>query len=173
MRINANTRVFSWSHKSGGGSFSPSGRRTVVGDAALLSNPRRWEAEGDTFAARIIVGFRPKDAPADFRLTRSATDAIEDLVVGIVRDMRTGQVGDPGATFLSQRGLYKHAERGEVVDEPGMQVVLINTTGATAKQFERDAEDIAERLAVALDQEEVIVEIQKNGVTQTVFGVGQ
>ena len=174
MRYDVNPKRLSWNHKNGGGSFTPSGKLECHGDRAILVNPRRWESEADTWSARIIVGFRPKDAPPSLRLTERDAKEKEDLLVRLVRLTREAQVGDPGATFLTQRGLYRHVESGEVVDEPGMQVILINTAeGVTPKQFERQVEDLAELIADKFDQEEVIVEIQKNGVSQQVFGIGQ
>lgn len=171
MRYDVNPKRLSWTNKNGGGSFAPSGKLECHGDASVLSNPRRWESEADTWSARVIVGFRPRDAPPDLKVDARQK---EDLLVRLVRQTREAQVGDPGATFLTQRGLYRHVESGEVVDEPGMQVILINTTeGVTPKQFERQVEDLAELVADKFDQEEVIVEIQKNGVSQQVFGIGQ
>jgi len=174
MRYDVNPRRLSWNKKNGGGSFTPSGRLVCHGDRSILTNPRRWQSEADTWSARIVVGFRPKDAPPSFRITEREAKHKEDLLVYLVRRTREAQVGDPGATFLTQRGLYRHVESGEVVDEPGMQVILINTAeGVTPKQFERQVEDLAELIATKFDQEEVIVEIQKNGVSQQVFGIGQ
>jgi hypothetical protein len=170
MRYDINPKQLSWTNRNGGGSFTPRGKLVCYGDAQILANPRRWES-ADTYSARIVVGFRPKDAPPDFEVRD--VGAKEDQLVNLVRRIRTKQVGDPGATFLAQRGLYRHSESGEVVDEPGMQILLINTTGETPRRFERQVEILAELIVEAFDQEEVIVEIQKNGVSQKVFGIGQ
>lgn len=172
MRYDCNPKYLSWTNRNGGGSFTPKGKLECHGDKSVLENPRRWESETDIYSARIIVGFRPQDAPPGFEV-RNVGQKENDLVA-LVKKIRIAQVGDPGATFLEQRGLYRHVKSGEVVDEPGAQVIIFNTTkGVTPRQFERQVEILAEIIAEAFDQEEVIVEIQKNGISQKVFGIGQ
>ena len=171
MRFDANPRKLSWSHRNRGGSFTPQGRLTVHGDRRTLSNPRRWESR-DTYSARVVVGFLPAGAEPGTKMSAAETERRMEQLVTVVRRVREQQVGDPGATFLAQRGLYRHAESGVVVDEPGAQVILFNTQGSTPAAFERQVEELAEEVARRLEQEEVIVEIQRNGISQKVFGVG-
>ena len=96
-------------------------------------------------------------------------------------DLVCHPVGDPGASFLSQRGLYRH-DAGGIVDEPGAQVVIINVErvmpngkkiSVSPRRFEKDVERLSEDIATTFDQESVIVEIQKNGITQRSFGMAR
>ncbi|GAG10948.1 unnamed protein product, partial [marine sediment metagenome] len=76
------------------------------------------------------------------------------------------------ASFLTQRGIYQHhdPQKGTVV-ENGAQIIIINTSTASPQQFEQQMIQLAEQIAATLRQEEVIVEIQRNGVTQRVHGI--
>lgn len=148
----------------GGGSFYPNPDSALEchGDRALLSNPQLWEGGKVTWSARVIVGFK----------RRGKKPATMNQLVRVVRQVRTKQAGNPSSSFLFQRGIYRHSDSGEIVDEPGAQVLIINTFGATPKEFERQITELAEVIADKLDQAEVIVEIQRNGVSKHVFGVG-
>jgi hypothetical protein len=97
-----------------------------------------------------------------------------DDVVAIVRRVRDEQVGSPDSTFLYQRGLYtskKH--KGAVEDEEGTQIIVLNLPefGAKHSEFRQQMLDLAEVLATELEQEEVIVEIQKGGISKETVGV--
>lgn len=154
--IPANLRPSSWTRVDGRHCvFQPHGRRGQVG---LFPNRQVWESD-ETWAARLFVGFNVGP--------RTVHD-MDDLVA-IVRAVRERQTGNPSSSFLYQRGIYRHHD-GAVVDEPGAQVIIINM-GATPAQFRRDMIDLAEAIAVALTQEEVVVELQKNGVMSAVMGV--
>lgn len=161
MKIPVNNSPLFW-HS---GSFQPEGPLDIVtSESELGANPFNWKSK-DTWAARIIVGFKRKGKRA-LTLNRLVT---------LVRQLRTEQVGDPAATFVSQRGIYKHqTPRGEIVDEPGAQIIIINTPnlGTTPRAFVKQMEELSEDIATELDQEEVIVEIQRNGLTQRSWGMG-
>jgi len=144
-----------------GGSFTPSTDTAIVYGEALEPNPELRDYGKVTWSARLIVGFKRRGKKA----------ATLNQLVKIVRETRTKQTGNPSSTFLMQRGIYRHDDSGEVVDEPGAQVLIINM-GASQKDFEKQMTELAEVIAVKLDQAEVIVEIQRNGVSKRVFGVG-
>lgn len=156
MKIPFNNRPMFW---QGGGSFVPRG--DLAPRALLTENPVRWDSKV-TWAARVIVGFKRKGK-------RPITLA---QLVRLVREIHIEQVGDPGSSFLRQRGLYRH-DSGSIVDEPGAQVVIFNVSGVSPKTFEKQIEQLAEDVATEFDQESVIVEIQRNGVTQRTFGMGR
>lgn len=169
IKIPFNNHPMTW---RGGGVFRPEGKFEVVGsdEAVAQDNPIKWGSR-ETWAARVIVGFK----------RRGKKPITMSQLVRLVRKIRLEQVGDPGATFLAQRGLYRH-DAGGIVDEPGAQVVIFNAdrvmpngkkVAVTPRRFEKDIEKLSEDIATVFDQESVIVEIQKNGITQRTFGMGR
>jgi hypothetical protein len=153
MKIKANPGPKSWR----GGSFRPSGRISSHGRS---ENPRTWSTT-ETLAARIFVGFK---------VGNRVKWRIGDLE-GIVEEARTRQTGNPNSSFVSQRGIYKSLKSGKVVEEPGAQVILIDEQGVSVREFTEQMERLAELIAVQLQQESVVVEVQKNGMTVETFGV--
>jgi hypothetical protein len=164
MKIPCNTRVCRWSYSKGWGCFFPNGSLQLHGEASYLDNPRIWTGDPTVYSARIIVGLKRRGRP-QVKL---------DEIVRHVRKVRTHQVGDPSSTFLTQRGLYKHEESGKVVDEPGVQVILLNVPPAKVRVplFRTHVAELAESLARTFQQESVIVEIQRNGIVVQTYGMG-
>lgn len=164
-RLPVNHRRFAWRHGDNIGWFVPNARLTVSrgGLSRLHTNPPAWSSDEPLTAARIFVGFNVGARPVW---------TIEDAI-RIVRRVRKEQVGVPDSTFLYQRGLYTHKSSGETVEEDGTQIIFLNLPdfGVTKADFERQALDLAETLATELDQEEVIVEIQRGGMTEKTIGV--
>ncbi len=163
ITVPADTRRFSWRSPGGKtGSFRPNGRMTLEGRRAdFAENPTGWSSRAPIYAARIFVGFNVGPRP---RWTMSD-------VVQIVKRVRKGQVGSPDATFLYQRGLYTSKEDSSVVDEKGAQIIILNLSGATVKEFRAQMIELGEEIAEKLRQEEVIVEIQKGGVSKETIGI--
>jgi len=162
MRIDIDNRPLHWRSRANSGSFYPKGAMQLHGNRAVLEeNPENWFSRS-TYSARLIVGFERK----------GKRDVTMNQLVRIVRRVRKEQVGDQGATFLSQRGVYQRTKK-EVVDEPGAQVVIINTPNmkSSPAKFAKQMLELAETLAAELGQDEVIVEIQKNGIAQRTAGV--
>lgn len=155
MIIPITTTIFRWK----GGSFRPTGELLFVGDRDslnfALTNPPKWDDKPLT-SARIIVGFNVGDKP---------THTLDDLVKIVLR-VREAQGADPGATFLSQKGVYKHETTKDVVVEDGAQVFILNFERIKWKKFRDQIVELAETIAAELKQEAVIVEFQKNGVTK-------
>ena len=160
MKYDVDNRSLHWRSRNGGGSFYPNGPIHMVGKRSVFENPVLDQFD-ETLAARVIVGFnRLGKKPATIK-----------QLISIVRSVRTRQVGNPSSSFLLQQGIYQH-QSGEVVEEPGAQVLIIETTGASRQDFEKQMIELAEVVATRLGQESVIVEIQKNGITQRTLSVG-
>ena len=150
------TRAAIWSTPYGVRAFHPHGRKRWSGD--YRPNKTVWES-ADTYSARLFVGFNV------------GTETVYEMgdLVSIVRHVRERQVGDPSSSFVYQHGIYKH-QAGEIVEEPGAQVIIINMD-ASPEAFIAQMVDLAESIAREMSQEEVVVEIQRNGVVQRVLGV--
>ncbi len=158
--IPANPGTFHWNaprpHR--GGTFRPNGRIEYHG---VRRNPETWSSS-DTLAGRIIVGFNVGPTP---------TYTVDDLIP-IVDEVRTRQVGNPPSSFIAQKGIYQHHDGKTVVHEDGAQVIIIDLSGGTEEEFQAQMIELAEIIAQRLQQETVIVEIQKNGISQRTIGVG-
>jgi hypothetical protein len=142
--------------------FNPKGPTAYHGDFSRVSrreNPTNWRSD-DTLAARIFVGFNVGDEPA-YRL---------DDLVDLVGEIRRAQ-GKPNATFMSQKGIYQHHDSRHIVEEDGAQIIIIDTWSTPINDFAEEMVAMAEAIAESMSQEEVIVEIQRNGLTQEVMGV--
>lgn len=149
--IPANIGFFTWSapRPYSSGSFRPTGK---IHHHGPKPNPI-WQSKR-TLAGRLIVGFNVEGEPKY---------TLKDLVA-IVTEVRREQVGDPSSTFISQTGIYQHKKSGLMVQEDGAQVVIIDTSDTKKKKFTRQMLDLAEIIVKRMEQEMVIVEIQKNGV---------
>lgn len=160
----ADPRKFHWGSPNGrsNGRFIPKGQIKWHGPRL---NPTLWDA-AETWAARMFVGLS---------IGRDKAWSEND-VVQIVKAVREKQVGSPDSSFIMQRGLYTQTVDGEnvVVDETSVQVIIINLPqwSVPSDAFIEQMVALAEKLAQDLRQMEVIVEIQKNGMTQTTIGVG-
>lgn len=162
MIVSANTRAHYWKAPHGPGSFRPNGKLQIVGNRKNLeANPAAWESEEGTLAARLFVGFNVGDKP---------TYTVDDLV-SIVRGVRERQFRSPDSSFLVQKGIYTSRKTGDVVEEDGAQVIILNLYGASAKEFTAEMAELAEAIVHAFHQEEVVVEIQQSGITKKTFGV--
>lgn len=156
----ANPGPFYWNNprkRNGGGMFHPSGPMQRHG---AHPNPGLWSSK-TTRAARIIVGFNVGGEPKW---------TLDDLIP-IVKRVRTEQVGNPSSSFIAQRGVYQH-HSGQIVTEDGAQVIIIDTFGTAKQKFERQMVELAEIVCRELQQDEAIVEIQKNGISEKTIGVG-
>jgi hypothetical protein len=150
------TRAAVWSTPNGARAFHPHGRKQWSGD--YRPNKTVWES-ADTYSARLFVGFNV------------GTETVYEMsdLVSVVRRIREQQVDDPSSSFVYQHGIYKH-HAGDIVEEPGAQVIIINM-GASPEEFAAQMVELAEAIAEEMSQEEVVVEIQRNGVVQRVLGV--
>lgn len=140
--------------------FHPVGVKVAHGSRRRNPPYERWDTD-DSTSARLFVGFNVGPYPR-YKL--------DDLVT-LVRDNRVA-AGHPMASFVAQRGVYQHEGDGHIVTEDGAQVIIINTYGASLKDFKDEMIELAGYIAHKMQQEEVVVEIQHNGITKGVIGVG-
>ena len=158
-----NPSTFHWNaprpHPSG--SFRPQGTLERHGTNEWYErNPRGWTS-ARTVVGRLIVGFSVGTEPRY---------AMDDLIA-IVRRVRTEQTGNPSASFVAQRGIYQSQISRDIVTEDGAQVFIINLSALSDDEFTDQMVSLAEAVAGELQQEEVIVEIQENGVSKVTIGV--
>lgn len=161
--IPADTRPHHWRGPGGRhGSFHPNAKLLFVGNQdSFKKNPELWTSDDPMLASRIFVGFNVGGAPAW---------TVDDLI-DVVSKLRKAQGHDPDASFLVQKGVYTSKQSGETVTEDSAQVIILNTSGEPRAEFEKEMIQLAEDVAKTMKQEEVIVEIQKGGITQKTFGV--
>jgi hypothetical protein len=142
-----------------GMSFKPKGpvRQWDAGgdelDARDQENPTVSRHKGSGLAARFFVGLKVKDE----------VKWKEDDVIEIVVRVREQQESPPDASILTQRGIYRDSS-GSIVDEPSLQVIIIDMTGLPKTDFVDEMIELGEALQDELEQEMVILEIQKRGV---------
>lgn len=161
----ADPRRFHWSSPNGRsrGRFIPDGHFVWYG---RKNNPEEWGDKGPIWAARLFVGL---SIGHDSAWT-------ENDVVRIVKQVRQKQVKRADASFVLQRGLYTQEVKGKkvVVDEQSVQIIILNLAffKTSPKRFRTQMVALAEKLARDLEQKEVIIEIQRNGLYQETIGVG-
>ena len=139
------------------GVFRPDG---PIVELAPRPNPFRWKARG-TLSARIVVGFNV-GKKRKWKLSE---------VKKYFRRVREEQGRLVDATFLAQEGFYTHKATGDVVDERGVQILVINVEGLHQRTFTSEMRELSEKLAKRFQQEEVILDLMKSGVSKGVFGV--
>jgi len=139
--------------------FKPYGGVMVIHDAFDGKTAEEVTRLGSgTYSARLFVGLSVGQTPK----------WIVDDVTAKVYDIRKEQGKSPDASILVQRGLYEDFS-GKRVTEESVQVIIIDLSGAEKKAFVEDMKELAEKLRVSLEQEVVILEIQKKGLVTDVF----
>jgi hypothetical protein len=160
LRVNTDARC-GWP----GGGFAPEGPLLAVGDYRRLDarpgrNPVADRLAGG-LAARLFVGFNVGGTP---------TWTMDDLLP-IIEQVRVRQTGDPNATFLFTRGLWRSERSGRIEREEGAQVVVLDERSRSESDFEAEMVELAEEVARRFRQEYVYVEMQKAGIPQVVLKV--
>ena len=152
-----------WRHGKHYGTFKPNrGRPELAYARSKLMQPNNWKSTDATWAARIFVGFNVGETP---------TYTMDDLIA-LVKKARKAQVGRADSTFIYQKGIYTHSDGKTEVTEDGAQVVFINLDpSVTPEDFEAQMVALAEVIVQEMQQETVIVELQRNGIVQAVIGV--
>jgi len=151
------TRTF----HSEGAEFVPEGSTVTIGDAeGLQRNPVIARVKEKQLAARLFVGLSVGKKPKY---------VVED-VIRVTKKVRTFQTGNPGASFLLQKGTWK-AGPGDFVDEDSVQIIIIDEHGRSEVEFETEMAELAEVLAQELEQDIVFVDVQVNGVHETTLKV--
>lgn len=129
--------------------------------------PLQLEAGEDTvrlggggYSARIFVGLNVGDQQ------RYTVDDVVKLVV----ETRQKQDASADASILSQKGIYE-SRAGQVIVEPSAQIIIIDLVGKKKKEFVDEMTEVAEVLKDKLQQEVVLVEVQKSGVVKDVYSI--
>lgn len=153
-----------WSGPNGvSGSFKPnrkSGPKLAYKTHPFLT-PNSWDSEEEVWSARFFVGFNVGDDPKY---------DMEDLIK-LVKRVRKQQTNKPDSTFIYQRGVFTH-DNGKEVTENGAQVVLLNIDSPVpVRQFYRDMIQLGEVIREELEQETVILQVQKDGIVKRVIGI--
>lgn len=153
MRVRTGKTVFYRRNGTVEGWFRPTG--------ALRPNRRLWDQHDPVQAARLFVGFKIQDRP------------VWDMesIIGLVREIRTEQGMSPASSFVAQKGLYVHKDSGKLVEEDGAQIIILNTDDTPSRAFEDSVEQLGEKLADELLQDEVILELQRGGVAYRTLGL--
>ena len=143
------------------------GKNKPVAKRFRPNGPLQLEAGEDTvrlggggYSARIFVGLNVGD---------KETYTVND-VVKLVVEARKEQGASADASILSQKGIYE-SKGGDVVVEPSVQIIIIDLVGKKKKEFVDEVTEVAEVLQEKLQQEVVLVEIQKSGVVKDVYSI--
>lgn len=157
MHFIANIGEFHTQTPDGPFSFHPEGDVKVFGPR---TNPEDF-ASRLNWSARFFVGFN---------VGKKKKWNLDDVVEAF-KKARTEQIGSigSGASFLSQRGIWRE-ESGVVTDERSCQLILLNLAGPL-KTLRPEMVHLAEKIGAALQQKQIIMEIQRNGITQITIGV--
>ena len=123
-------------------------------------NPIEVIGQGDNLAARFFVGLNVGDVP-----TWTPKD-----VADIVWRERKRQGQNGSTSILSQLGIYESAS-GEKIEEPSVQVIVLDLAGTPEEKFLREMTEVGEALVRELKQESVILELQRSGIVQRVYTV--
>lgn len=148
-------------HNKASISFRPKGKLMLIGGDSLEENPERWAEEAPMWAARLFVGFNVGNRPVW---------TVDDLVK-LVRSVRERQGRVADASFLIQKGIYTSQKTGEVVEEDGAQVIILNLAGVPKNEFRKEVIELAEVIAQVFEQELVIAELQEAGISKETIGV--
>lgn len=135
---------------------------TVRREGARPNPIERLGAGG--YSARIFVGLK---------VGQETRWTIDDVIRITYDTLKRQAKGGPveGASILAQHGIYEDTETGERVIEPSVQVIVIDLSGRSKEAFTTDMEQLAEELRKKLEQQTVILEIQKRGVVEDVYSV--
>lgn len=158
--IPADTRRKTWKAPQGVGGFEPVGRKIFLDEFMPNMAKKSWHEE-TTHAARIFVGFSVGDVP---------TYTVDDLI-SLVTESRKGKGRKPDASYIVQKGVYTSKFSGEVVTETGAQLIVIDMAGLSLDEWTSEMEDLAELICRSFQQEEVVLEIQQNGIIKATMGI--
>ena len=144
---------------------------------AMERNPlKRTEGKGGTISSTIIVGMNVAGEPTwnIENVIKEFAKARTKQIKGMVkRGTLHGKKQAAAASFLLQRGLWHDPRvmgRLKLKDavEDSVQIIVISDLGETPDQFWANMRRLGDKMSVVFDQEDVIVQSQKNGmVTET------
>lgn len=140
--------------------FLPEGEYYICSRSGTRKNPLTLgNVIKTTWAGRLIVGLSVR---------KTSKYKIADLIRETRLFMtRSGLPED--ASFVAQHGVFTHRD-GTVVQEKSAQVFIINAGYfGEVEDWKEFLEKLAEYLIVKLEQEMIVVEIQKNGVVDVTW----
>jgi hypothetical protein len=132
----------------------------VLGAQERKKNPVTKYGEGG-LSARLFVGLS---------VGQESKYTLRQVVDATIEIRRKQDHQLPDATFLAQKGVYTE-QSGALVEEDSVQIIIIDIAGTPEAKFTEFMTDLGEKLRTRFEQESVIVEIQRKGVVQSVFGV--
>ncbi len=158
-RIDADPRTFYWGDPNGvAGVFRGAGGMRRVGD------PHEPPKADPHFAARFFIGLQVAQGPQH---------TVEELI-GVLAELRGRHGRAADGNFFVEPGVLSRHPRGQplgrVVVE-GAQVIFVSHRANAEKRFGAEMVTWAEELAAALGQNEIVVEIQRNGLHVQTMGV--
>ena len=121
-----------------------------------------------TLSARLFVGL---SAPSPSG-KQVPTYSVEDVVKAVV-EIRKAQGQIPDSTFMAQKGVYTESKTGQLIEEDSVQIIIIDISGASERDFTSAVQKMAEELRARFHQDSIIVEIQRRGLMIAVYSVYQ
>jgi hypothetical protein len=154
--------------KSGSESFTPQGVVKVNPLSKSRLNPIKADyikAYGPSIAARLFVGL------SDLKGNKYTMSKLVTLTRSFLR-----LYGAPeDSSFLSQSGVYTHKsgrDAGKVVTEKSAQIIIIKMDGEkTLSRFQDLVVGLSEEICRKMNQESVIIDLQRNGVSKHIWEV--
>lgn len=143
--------------------FMPEGRHKLHG-----RNPTDvlWDGKPAN-SARMFIGFNVGQTPK----------WNVDYLAQLVRRVRSEQTNDegkkipPDASFVIQKGMYTNKGQPTVY-ENSVQLIVLSLFGESDKKFKDNMLEMAGIIARELEQREVILELQTEGVPKWAAGIG-
>jgi len=136
------------------GWWRPTGKLTPVPHPGVRKNPVDITKPA-LISARLFIGMNVGGKPKW---------KVKDIVTRVAKALRS--VGlPPDSSYLSQVGVWSSIETGKMEQEKSVQVILLNFKEPSLRKWTEKVGDVAESVRVALSQEAVYGEVQKNGVT--------
>jgi len=134
--------------------------RVLHGGARRNPVERIATARKPLLSARLFVGMN---------VGGRARWKIKDVIASVTAALKRLAV-PVDSSYLSQTGVWSSMATGRVVQEKSAQVVLFNLHGATEAAFGDQVAAVADAVRIALRQESVVAEVQRNGVSRvTIF----
>lgn len=162
-RLVIDNEAAAFKSKTGLFEFTPSGKPQLFG-----LNPRKilWTGRPAN-SCRMFIGFNVGQTP------RWSVDILAELVQKVRSEQKSdkGRRVPPDASFVIQKGLYRSKKTRAVVYEDSVQLIVLSLFGESDKRFRDNMVKLSGIIARELEQDEVIVEFQQEGVPHDAMGV--
>ncbi len=156
--------------------FLPQGNALVPDN--YDENPSSVRTEADkqpVWAARFMIGFNVKGKKGP----QFGLEKVREVWLALRRQQVSGPKGDepvdPSMSLIATLGTWQTFDRADpqadergIVIEPGCQLICIRTKwfNETPEEFAANMEQIGKAMTVELQQQEIPIEVQKNGIVQ-------